>query len=347
MSDESQERPLKPSEHKLRKAREKGEVASSADFVSGTTVIIALIVVIFSWPQFVKLFSDLLTTSLQGFRADFKALGLNYFLGATFSTMMSVVPLLFVVTMVAILANIIHKRGIPFSMHPVKPDFKKINPASGLKKLFGRRNLTEFAISFVRSVIWFTVAILLAWILWPALVAAPQCGLACVIDMGVRTGFWIIVLAIIILIVMGLLDLPVQFALFEHEQKMSHQEYKRELRDTQGSAEFKGHRRETHRESAANTLGMRSATFMIEGGGCVIALRFNSNDTPIPIVVAKGRGPHGDRINRAGRKTGLSVVQAPNLAGDIYRQVPVGGAIKAEHFGPTATIIIELGIPIG
>ncbi|MEM6667343.1 MAG: EscU/YscU/HrcU family type III secretion system export apparatus switch protein [Pseudomonadota bacterium] len=344
--DDTEHKPLPPTEHKLRKSREKGQVASSADFVGGGTAAIGLVFIALTWAGFVGLFAGTFQRSLDSWFAG----GID--LAPTFSSMiantfMTLLPLALIVAASGAILNILHKKGIPFSLHPVKPDFSRISPSKGLQKLFGVRNFTEFGIAFVRVSLWFTVSVLLAWLLLPTLLGAAQCGIGCVAAAGGRTAVYMLIAAIIFLIIVGLFDLPVQFALFSHEQKMSHTEFRRELRDTQGAPEYKQRRRESHRDAASSLGGLRAATFILEGRGGAVALRYDRDDAPVPIVVAKGQGVHAERIIAAARKAGMAVATDGTLTGSINETVSVGSPIRNDQFQPIAGIILRLGLPIG
>ena len=91
-----------------------------------------------------------------------------------------------VLIIVGVGANILHKQGIPFSMHPIKPDFKKINPGEGLKKMFKRRNAAEFGVSALRLFIWFTASIILVWFFFESIMASALCDNGCLLNEAFR-----------------------------------------------------------------------------------------------------------------------------------------------------------------
>ena len=188
MSDDSEEKVLPPSEHKLRKAREKGQVASSQDFVAAAVTLSALLYVVFAWPSMVRAMDEIfrLTVASAPFTAR-DGLGRSfhsvlYLLGGI------VVPFGIVTALAAIVANMIHKRGIPFSVHPVIPDFSRINPGQMMKKVFSKRNATEFGISLFRITVWFVVAGLVLWLAATDILASATCGGPCIGNIAVRIG---------------------------------------------------------------------------------------------------------------------------------------------------------------
>ena len=344
-NDDTEEKLLPPTQWKLRKAREKGQVAASSDFVRSTVAVIGIIFVLFAWTGFLSVYIRGFDAVIAALGEDFKGGYLRAFDATIVAAASKMVPLLILLFIAAVLANILHKRGIPFSFHPVKPDFNRVNPAQGLKKVFGIRNFTEFAISLGRLLLWMAIGALILWLAIPMALQSTLCGLSCVADTGLTTGQRFVVAAIIILIVSALIDLPVQFALFRREMRMSRRELKRELRDTQGAPEFKSHRRDAHRTMTdpGRQGGMESASVIVLGTDIAVALRFDRKDAPVPFVVAKGQGRNADNIIKAGEKLQIPSALDPELARSLFETVPAGDVIRENQFQPVALLLVKAG----
>ncbi|MEM7429686.1 MAG: EscU/YscU/HrcU family type III secretion system export apparatus switch protein [Pseudomonadota bacterium] len=294
--DSTEEKVLPPTEHKLRKAREKGQVASSQDFVGACVTVAGLFFLVFTWPQIVAIFDRVLANSVSSIgRQDYLNL-LTMLLSMFYDVGYLVAGLGIVLIIVGIGANILHKQGIPFSLHPVKPDFKKINPGEGLKKMFKRRNAAEFGVSAFRLFLWFTASGLLIWFFFQSIMTSALCDNGCLLNEANRVVAIFMVMLVILLMFSGLADLPMQFALFRHEQKMGHKELKRELKDTLGSPEFRQHRKSEYQEMLNEAVETAEASFYLRSNTVMLGLYYNAAESPVPKLVSIVVEAQHDRV---------------------------------------------------
>jgi type III secretion protein U len=350
MSDDSEEKTLDPTDHKLRKAREKGQVATSQDFVNASVTVSVIIYLIFAWPSMVESIDQIFRltvdaaplTARKGILPAYNMV--LYLVGAM------LLPFGVVSVFAAIAANIIHHKGIPFSMHPVTPDFSRVNPSQIFKKVFAKRNAVEFGMSLLRLTIWFVIAGVLLWFTAPQIFAATMCEGACSIDIGMRVLVILVVALIIMLLVFGLGDLPLQTSLFNHEQKMGHREMKREMKDTNGNPEFKSHRRNHHQSMVDGGTGGGGGggkvkeSIILAGPSCAVGLIYHAKDAPVPRVVTRySAGTLRSALAKAA-KAGIPVVDDPSLANDIHQSVSKDASIRERHFTRVAQHMVNKGL---
>lgn len=343
MADASEERSLPASQRKLQKAREKGQVMASADFVAGAVTVAGALYVVLNFGAFASFVTAAYASALRLVAARG-----TYPLAAALQEIAHglaglLAPLVLVVAAVAVVANIAHKRGLVVSAHPLKPDANRLSPTEGLKRMFGMRNGVELAIALLRVSIWIGVVVTVVWLLLPAALNGPVCGLPCLVEQGADGTRRLVIAALILLILMAILDLPVQAFLFARDMRMSHRELKRELRETEGAPEFEGHRREEHREMATGAGGgLKRANFVVVSAAAALALRYDEGDTPVPVVLAKGRGTNADRIVEAARRLGLPILQEPDIANYLQERVPIGGMVPRESFNAVAMLVLRV-----
>jgi len=361
LSDNStEEKVLPPSQHKLEKAREKGQVAASGDFVAGISAAIGLVYVVFNWKTFFDIaarISDLTNLSIANSSPD-RALAI--FLTMLFESAGAVAPLIALVIVSGIVTNLLHKRGIPFSLHPVKPDFAKINPGAGLKKLFSRRNATEFAQALGKLIVWFGLCALFLWLSLQTILASIYCSLGCVIDASLNAGLLILVAGVILLVASGLIDLPLQIALFHHEQKMGHKEAKREMKELMGSPEFKSHRRSEYQKlvfgnggtgkaengggSGRVKDGVEGITLILRAPEKAVGLYYHPEHADVPMLVARFQGAQMAKELAAAQSHGIPVMEEATLANDLYRTIDVGKVVRERHFEKVARFLVQIGV---
>lgn len=307
MSGESEEKNLPPSAHKLKKAREKGQVVTSKETLSSITT---LVVLLYLYARRQAIWQD-----LQSLFTAEPAPGLTLMQDLHERTRLAmdigigiVVPVFAMVIALAILGGLAISGGPVFSFHPITPNFDKLNPASGFKKLLGRAAWMRLLMHLVRII---AIGALLTVMLWGhigALIPTPPCGTSC---MGRVTDSIIGPLLVgltAILIMSGLLDYLVQRADFIRQQRMSITEMKREFKEQDGNPHVKGALREMRREMVDRPTGIGQATLLLRNGTReLVAIRFIRDDTPAPVLVARAKG--SPAVNRALRaRSDLSAV---------------------------------------
>ena len=343
MSDESEEKTLPPSEQKLRKAREKGQVANSADFVTALMMMTGVIIIYYSSHSFTELYNALFLRGISimngASHADLAAQLLILIKGM----LTSLAPLGLVLIIVAMIANILFKKGIPFSMDPIKPDFSKISPGKGLKNMLKMKNMIEFGIALFRVFVWVVASIFIIYLWYSDLINAPICGAGCLASVTTSIAQSLFITASILLIASGMADMPVQVALFKKDQKMSRSEQKREHKENQGSPEIKSARRQLNQEAAQETSHDLNDTqgLLITGDDCVVEIKYVQGKTAIPIVVNKADGAEARTILEQARANALPVEYLGDVANDIFKKTGKNRPIYQTHFNEVAAALVK------
>jgi type III secretion protein U len=341
MAGETEQKDLPASQRKLRKAREQGEVANSADFVTALGFTAGLIYLLMSWPKVVTAFSSAFRVALDRSATGTQGSMVQTLVGVLSMTGDFIVPLMVIVASAALAGHIIHKKGFVFSMTPITPNFSRIDPTAGFQRIFSMRNGLEFLISVVRIAIWLTIAAALVWFALPDVLTISECGQACIGVVAWSLTKKILIVAVILLILFGVLDLPLQIFLFLRDQRMSRSEFKREFKEQEGSPEMAGARKEQHRQMASGS-GSRSATLVVMSSHEVVALQYDPVSQPIPIVLAKAAGRAADPILKAAELGQIPLEVDPRLARELFR-VGIGGIVPEKEFNAVATALVRHG----
>ncbi len=343
MSDESEEKTLPPSEQKLRKAREKGQVANSADFVTALMMMTGVIIIYYSASAYTELYQALYARGLSlmnGTSHSDLAAQLVILIEGMMSTL---APLGLVLIIVAMIANILFKKGIPFSLDPIKPDFSKISPGKGLKNIFKMRNIIEFGIALFRVFVWLIASIFIIYIWYSDLLNAPICGVGCLISVTTSIAKSLFITASILLIASGIADMPVQIALFKKDQKMSFSEQKREHKENQGAPEIKSRRRQLSQEAAEETKHDLNETpsLLLTGDNCIVEIKYEQGKTPVPIVANKADGSEAQAILKNARTQGTPIEPLGETANDIFKKTAINRPIFQVHFNEVAAALVK------
>ncbi|MDO5621565.1 MAG: EscU/YscU/HrcU family type III secretion system export apparatus switch protein [Paracoccus sp. (in: a-proteobacteria)] len=293
----SEEKTLPPSRQKLKKARQKGQVVTSREALASVSTL-AVLLYLFArrhaiWHDLTQLFTVTPPQDLPfwPYLAAQARLALDLAIGL-------VAPVIVMVIVLVVLMGMAVSGGPLFSTHPLIPDFNKLNPAKGFKKLFGRAAWVKFLMHLIRVC---AVGALLFVMLRGqigALLPTPPCGLDCAGRVVDNILMPLLVGLTAILTLAALLDYMVSRFEFMREQRMSITELKREFKEQDGDPLMKGQLSQTRRDMVERPAGMAQATAIIrDGNRNAVAIRWVQDDMPAPLLVMRMRG--AEAISRA------------------------------------------------
>lgn len=237
--------------------------------------------------------------------------------------------------------------GPVFSPHPLKPDFSKINPVKGLKRLFSWRMVVEAFKAVFKLAVYSTIAwlVIKGALLDSATAIDGGSALASTMLTGVRR-----LLTFFAFAALGFATLDQIFVRREFAKKMlmSRREVKREHRDREGDQRFKQKRRQVHSEFAKAVKALRdvrgSDVIITNPTHFAIALRYDEQTMAAPRVMARGAGNMAMRIRRVGFTYGVLTLSDPPLARALYRASRIGGDIPPELYHAVADIYLKHAI---
>ncbi|MCX4029080.1 EscU/YscU/HrcU family type III secretion system export apparatus switch protein [Endozoicomonas sp. SM1973] len=330
MSDDSQEKSFEATDHKLDKAREKGQAPKSKE-VSNFVVISCLLVYVF-------IFYASLNEKLAEFvniAADAKYSFLiksESFLVVLSDIFWSFIFPLYVLIILVNLIVSIGFSGFVFSFEPLKPKVKKINPVENLKNIFKKKNLIEFIFNFIKTML---VASIVTYIVMKYINDAlniVECGKNCFWYLLQESLKEIIIAIVLMLAFYMVVDLIVQKKLFLKEMKMSQYELKQETKDTQGSPEAKSEIRRQGNEllNYGEVLGLSSANFVItDNNGVAVALSIKQDK--MPVVVGKADKSSIKNILAYGRSKNMKIVNNAKIAKELFDNLKIGEPIPVSY----------------
>lgn len=241
---------------KLSKAREKGSVARGMDlsFFAGTLSLAAFLAM--AGPPLAQRLALAMREALTGGMSHAgDPLGAATVAGATMRPLVQPVAVLgATVVAVVLLLEIVQLRGLVFSAQPLTPDFSRINPAKGLKRLFSGRILKEAA----KSILKFAVYACVAWLIVRGAIRAAfavddAAGLARALHAAsMRLLWWFVGIALAIAAV----DQLIARKAFAKQMRMSRREVTREAKEREGDPRLKRKRKQLHADFARNAEGL-------------------------------------------------------------------------------------------
>jgi len=342
MADESEEKNLPASHKKLTDARRKGQTSNSKDLVSGFTMLAATLYLLNQWPMMRDRLVGLIDIVSASTDRPFAETWQRAVYGTIDVLVMTTVPLLVIVFAVAVVMGMAATGGPVFSFETVKLQFDHISPMKGAKRIFSSKNVIEFAKSLVKVVV-VTVAfwtVLRGYI--PPLFQTPSCGEDCLGQMVISTLQPLAVTAVIVFVVIGVLDMPLQRHLFLKEMRMSLTEKKKEMKELEGNPLIKAERRRLQFMFAAKKVrkGVRHAAFVVAQEDRVVGILYHREEEPVPLICSKARGQAGDEMVAEARRLGIPVAEDASLVDMLIPQA-IGDRIPPESFTDVARLLVR------
>ncbi|ELT99973.1 hypothetical protein CAPTEDRAFT_189985, partial [Capitella teleta] len=243
----SAEKTEEPTPKKLRDAREKGQVAKSKE-VSGTFGLIAVLALLWAMSDdYISGVIEMVILPSTVYNEPFEEAFKIVTHGILEKTMELLIPLVAVSAFSAIIGNIM-QFGLLFAPEGIKPDISKISPVGGMKKIFAMKNLVEFFKSVIKILFLTFVVYYVIYSSLGDMVNMPYCGRECILPV---TGYLLkklLLYAVIAFVIIAVLDYMFERYNFMKQNRMAKDEVKREHKESEGSPEIKGKRKEIHQE---------------------------------------------------------------------------------------------------
>lgn len=254
------ERTEPPTPRRLRKLREKGQVAKSRDLASAAALTGVLTAFCIAWPWYLKQCKEIVDAPFPFIGQPFHGASAAVAKMVSIKALYIIGPLLLIIIMLAVVACMI-QIGVLFSIHPVIPKMERLNPAEGLKRLFSLRQVIEGVKAVIKTLMLSGALYYLLKDTLQSLVVLPFHGIGSIVQITARLCQYLFLVTIIVFLMMSLVDVLVQKRLFSHENKMSKDDVKRDHKDSEGDPLIKSRRRSLHKtinapEHGDDHLGM-------------------------------------------------------------------------------------------
>ncbi len=345
--NEGAEKTLDPSDKKLEKAKEDGNILQSKEmFVFGSSVM--GLIVLFTLGMFSQgiltgwssLFAWDQAENLEVLRIFNAELAMNLFLiGAAIFA----IPILAAV----VFTQFVVGSGISVSSKALTPKLSKINPLSGLKRIFSVKGLVELVKSAAKIIFLISIAGTIIWFVMPKIIYLSSSSLSDAIVIVYDSLMLLIGSLIGILFLIGIGDYLYSRHTWMKKLKMSHQDLKDESKDSDGSPEVKARMRRLQMaasqkasERAQAVDDVRDASVIITNPThFAIALRYAPEERDAPYIIAMGKGPMATKIIDEGQKHNRSVVRSPLLARALFFTGDIGYDVSEQLFSAVASVL--------
>jgi len=344
MAEESgQDKTEEPTAQRLKKAREEGQIARSQELAPAAMMVVATL---FFTMMGQYLFSGMGNLFKHQLQFDRRIVDKPELLPAIFGSSMVdglliVLPLVCVLYVIAVASTVL-AGGFIFSPRMVLPKFSKLNPMTGLARMFG----PDAVINLAKAVAKFVVvgAILLISVMnnLNDLTSISQMDLGQAVKVAgtiiVDSCFWLS----LGLVLVALVDVPVQRHQLNKKLKMTKQEVRDEMKNSEGSPEVKGQIRRRQREILENKMmgKVKDADVVITNPThFAVALSYDPTGDGAPLLVAKGEDGLAARIREEAKEHGVYLFEAPLLARALYFTTKLDHPIPEALYHAVAQVI--------
>jgi type III secretion protein U len=344
-----------PTPKRLRDARKKGDVAKSKD-VSSALVILGWFILIalaasYAGSQITIFFSDTLNAATDmPFEQALRNIGWQ-------GTLLLVKLSALVLVPIAVFATIAEymQTGPVMTTEKMKPSLDKLNPMEGLKRMFGMDGLVELVKTLIKVLL---VTLIIYFMIRSGYREAGQfinfAGTAPVHDSGQQVAlqavdlthsltlqFFALVVGVFLLV--GVADHLYSRHSFIKKMKMSMRDIKQEHKDDEGDPHIKAHRREMHQEWAnQNAVGASgsAAALLVNPTHLAIALDYDEEDCPVPVIAAKGEGALAEAMRAEAMRNDVPIIRNIATARRLWARGEIGEIVPEDMFDAIAEIIL-------
>ncbi|MBI5042231.1 MAG: flagellar biosynthesis protein FlhB [Gammaproteobacteria bacterium] len=340
---DGQERSEDPSQKRLDEARRKGQIPRSREFNSMVMLVSAAASLLFMGDDLMRHFADMLKDGLTLDRKMiFDRMGVIAGLSKLLEEGAWMLAPFFLVSVVAAVVSSVAIGGWSFSPEAMAVKFDKLNPLSGLKRMFALRGLVELVKSILKLLLISGVAVLLMQKLGADLLNLGYQEPAAAMGHAGQMLTWVFLLLSLVLVVIAAIDIPYQ--LWDHAQqmKMTKQEVRDEYKETEGKPEVKSRVRQMQRELAQRRMmeAVPEADVIITNPThYAVALKYDGLNMRAPRLVAKGKNLIAAQIRNKAMEHEVPIFSAPPLARAIFFSTELDDEIPAGLYFAVAQVL--------
>ena len=341
--DSGQDRTEEPTEKRLRDAREKGDVPRSRELANLAVLGMTALAMLGMASSIGRASQGWLRGALSfepGLLGHPELLA-GHFARLLVGLMLPVLPVLGVALLACLVSPAV-MGGLRWANKSLQPDFKRLNPASGLKRIYGKEGAAELLRSLLRVVLVAGVGALVIIGGMSQLLAIPRMTLEGAIGTGLGIASLTLVSIVGSLALLAAIDVPWQKFQHRSKLKMTKQEIRDELKQTEGNPELKARMRQVARQMSQRRMMEAVPTadvVVMNPTHYAVALKYDTGSMGAPVVVAKGIDEMALRIREVAGKHRVAVVEAPPLARALYRQAQVDQEIPVKLYAAVAQVL--------
>ncbi len=341
--DSSQEKTEEPTARKLEKAREDGQVPRSRELTTTAVILTGSFGLMIFGGEIALTLADVIRYNFSLDRATiFDTSAMIAHLALSFrEALLSLLPI-FSVLILAAIAGPVALGGWLFSGKSLMPKGSRMDPIAGLKRMISMKSLVELFKAIGKIAIIVSVSYILLSSTQGELLGLSEesleAGIMHSLELSVMAAVWLSASTIFI----ALIDIPFQIHEYSKKLKMSRQDIKDEMKDTEGKPEVKSKIRQMQQQLSQQRMmqSVPDADVVITNPTHFsVALKYDPENMETPILLAKGVDHMAMRIREVARAHDIEFVQSPALARAIYHTTEIDHSIPQGLFLAVAQVL--------
>ncbi|MDR0315930.1 MAG: flagellar biosynthesis protein FlhB [Treponema sp.] len=344
--NEAEGRTEQPTEHKLQRLREEGQVVKSQELVGALGLFLPALLLLFLAPSMLRTCVEMVRFFfLRAIELDPTKDGIIVLIFLRYLVRL-LWPILLVAVFAALFSNIA-QTGFLFTTKPITPDFNKVVPRFGqfFKRIFSVEGIYNFFKSLIKMAIIGSVAFFLIRSDIEQILnlqkAGIWLGLVTIASLAIR----MLLICGLLLLILAIPDYMFQRWRFRERHKMSRQEMKEEIKMYEADPQIQGRIRSRFRDLLRQNITAsvpRADVVITNPTHLALALEYNQQAMPGPMVTAIGADEMAAKIRQIAEENGVPLVEDKPLAWALYRETNVGDIIPVSYWRAVATILSKV-----
>ena len=343
MADDSDQRTEAPSQKRLNEAREQGQIALSREVNTWIVLATAAAIVVLVAPHVMTRIAIILRSFIEmpdRMATDRGALG--HILSEVSTAVGIIVALPLAMLSLAALAGPLLQAGFVISFEPLIPNLSKLSPIAGFSRLFSSRSLIELLKGLVKLAV---IGGVMAAAVLPAMSGIGHLvGMEPIAMLGELKALLLRMIggALGVVTVIAAGDYVFNRFEFMRKMRMTKQEVKEELKQSDGDPMIRGRLRQLRMERARRRMMQavpKADVVVTNPTHYAVAMKYDPADMAAPVVVAKGADLIALAIRKLAQEHDIAIVESPPLARALYAAVEIDQEIPPEHYRAVAEII--------
>ena len=335
------EKTEEPTAKKRADARKKGQVGRSQELNTAFVLLVGFFTLKLLWDSIYLSIASYTTYVFTNLNQSVDTENIiHIFIGIIVVLAKTAFPIMFAIMLIGLAINFFQV-GLNFNTESIEFKLDKLNPINGFGRIFSKRSLVELAKSFFKILV---IGFFLYRFIHEQILAMPQfmffdltTSLALVAEIIFQMAF----IVIGVIMIMALMDYGYQKWQTTQDIKMTKQEVKDEMKQSEGDPQIKGKIRQKQRQMAMARMMKevpKADVIVTNPTHYAIALSYQQGMSA-PLVVAKGQDLVAQRIKEIAREARVPIIENKPLARAIYAAVQIGDAIPQELYQAVAEVL--------
>lgn len=337
----SDDKTEQPTSKKRSDAKKKGQVGRSTEMSTAFVLLVGFFIIKVLWENIYMSIASYTTYVFSHLNQPVDTENvIRIFIGIIELLARTALPIMLAIMLVGLAINLFQV-GLNFSTEAIGVKLDKLNPINGFGRIFSKRSLMEMLKSLLKIII---IGYFIYTYLVDQLMAMPQfiyydlgTSLAQISKIVFNMAFEVIA----VIMVLGFLDFGYQKWQTTQDLKMSKQEVKDEMKQSEGDPQIKGKIKQKQRQMAMSRMMQevpKADVIITNPTHFAVALQYHKGMVA-PLIVAKGQDLVAQKIKGLAREAKVPIVENRPLARALYASADIGDAVPSELYQAVAEVL--------